>query len=741
MGGEFNLVTSLALIFIAAGVFTVIFRALKQPLILGYILAGFIVGPHLGLFPQFSPESVHEWSDLGIVFLLFGLGLEFSFKKLLKTGVSAVITALVNLAGMFVLGIIVGRALGWTSMESIFLGGMLSMSSTTVIIKAFNDMGLKNKPYSGLVFGTLVIEDLIAVLLMVLLSTLAASNKFEGGQMLLALAKLVVFLIMCFVVGIYVIPTVFRKARRFLSPEILTIVSIGLCFLMVTLATYAGFSSALGAFIMGSLLAETIEGENIGNLVSPIKDLFGAVFFVSVGMMVDPSVIGAHWLPVLVLVFVAMGGILIFSSTGALLSGKGLNIAVHTGFSLAQIGEFSFIIAGLGTSLGVMREFIYPVMITVSVITAFLTPYMIRLADPAYAFLLRRLPPSTIEKLSVSTSADRQSSKAERNEWGSFIRTYLTRVGIYGILLAVIFALSSRYLDALMLKLLPGAGEFVRNLISVVITIAIMLPFLWGVTVNGKSLRDSSKRLLKSKPGNILPIAALVFIRVFISAGFVLAVIVSHFNLPWWAILLLVIVLLFFFVLARDSMSRFTGLEEKFFANLNQKEEMERRRAPVSSKIREKLGDYDIRLEAVVISSDFEYIGKALRDIPFQGVNIVKIQRGSRTILTPGAGEVLYPADRVLAVGTREQLDSFLELVASSSKPSSSEKSGEFELSRLLLDDSSALTGRTLREANLRSNGCTLISVMRGGVVMTNPSPDLRFAPGDIVWIAGEKSA
>lgn len=352
MSEEVHLVADLALILIAAGIFTIISKALKQPLILGYILAGFVVGPHLGLFPKLtSMTAVNEWSEIGIVFLLFALGLEFSFKKLLKAGSSALIVALCLCVGMFTIGFSVGSAMGWTSMESIFLGGMMSMSSTTIIIKAYTDLGIKTKPYASLVFGTLVVEDMIAILLMVLLSTLAISNKFSGAEMLGGLGKLIFFLILSFVVGIYLLPTLLKKTSAYLTDEILLIVSTGLCFGMVSLASYAGFSSALGAFLMGSILSESVEGERIEKLVSSIRDLFGAVFFVSVGMMVDPVVIGQHWGTVLVLTVAAMTGITFIGTTGSILAGNNLSDSVHTGFSLAQLGEFSFIIAGLGCTL------------------------------------------------------------------------------------------------------------------------------------------------------------------------------------------------------------------------------------------------------------------------------------------------------------------------------------------------------------------------------------------------------
>ncbi|MBQ1842901.1 MAG: cation:proton antiporter, partial [Bacteroidales bacterium] len=400
MSEEMNLVRDLAVILISAGVFTIISRALKQPLVLGYIIAGVLIGPNVDFFFGISSnEAVHEWSEIGLIFMMFGLGLEFSFKKLLKVGSGALVTAGSKFVGVFILGYITGQALGWTSMESIFLGGLLSMSSTAVVLKSYDDMGLKDKPYAGMVFGTLVVEDLIAILLMVLLSTLAVSKEFEGKEMLFNLTKLGFFLILWFLVGIYVIPTLLKKTRKYLNDEILLIVSIGLCFGMVTLATAVGFSSALGAFVMGSILAETIESEHIGKLVSPIKDLFGAIFFISVGMMVSPSVIIGNWAIILVLTLFVMLTHIIFSAAGIILSGGGVKNAVHTGFSLAQLGEFGFIIAGVGVSLGVMRDFIYPVIIAVSVITTFTTPYMIKLAPGAYNLMEKKLPPAWLERI------------------------------------------------------------------------------------------------------------------------------------------------------------------------------------------------------------------------------------------------------------------------------------------------------------------------------------------------------
>jgi len=747
---EANLLKDLALILISAGVFTIISKALKQPLILGYILAGFLVGPHMGLFPTVtSTATVSEWSEIGIIFLLFALGLEFSFKKLLKVGSSALITAMTQCVGMFILGFVVGEALGWSNMESIFLGGMLSMSSTTIIIKAYDDLGLKEKPFAPLVFGALVFEDLIAVVLMVLLSTLAVSNKFAGGEMLMGLGKLVFFLILWFLVGIYLIPTMLKKAHKYLNDEILLLVSIGLCFVMVSLATLAGFSAALGAFVMGSILAETLESEHIMHLVKGIKDLFGAIFFVSVGMMVDPHVIAEHWGTILVLTITVMVGILFFSTSGAVVAGQGLDNAVHAGFSLAQLGEFSFIIAGLGVSLGVMRDFIYPVVITVSVITTFTTPYMIKAGTPAYNLLLKKLPADFVQKINSFSTQDRDNTAAAQNEWKSLIRELALRMLLYGVILVALNLGSHLFLDKFLNSRLDSLTPFVRNLISVVITLVVMSPFLVGFALSGDQISRSSIKLIKSKRSNVWPVISLALLRILIAMGFVISVIVSHFNLAFWTILLIFISGVAFFFIGRRSISKFTMVEDRFMANLNEKEQQQRRMAPVTSSVSDKMSRYNVKTDMLTISPDSLYIGKPLNELPFRnksGVNIVKIVRGSRTIMIPRGAEVVYPYDKLLAVGTREQLAEFRKDMAEDvhipeKTAADTLAPRAFQLESITLKEDSWLTGKTLRETDMRSYGCMVISVVSEGQVTTNPKPDYRFKEGDIVWLAGEKSA
>ena len=746
---EANLVKDLALILISAGVFTIISKALKQPLILGYIVAGFLVGPHMGLFPTVtSTAEVKEWSDIGIIFLLFALGLEFSFKKLLKVGSSALITAMTQCVGMFILGFLVGEAIGWSNMESIFLGGMLSMSSTTIIIKAYDDLGYKDRPFAPLVFGALVFEDLIAVVLMVLLSTMAVSNRFAGGEMLMGLGKLVFFLILWFLVGIYMIPTLLKKAHKYLNDEILLLVSLGLCFVMVSLASLAGFSEALGAFVMGSILAETLESEHIMHLTKGIKDLFGAIFFVSVGMMVDPHVIAEHWGTILILTLTVVLGILFCSTSGAVLAGQGLDNAVHAGFSLAQLGEFSFIIAGLGVSLGVMRDFIYPVIITVSVITTFTTPYMIKAGTPAYEYLIKKLPEDFVNKINSFSSQERNNTAAAQNEWKRLIKQLALRVLLYGVILIALDLGSHLFLDKYIISRLDSLSPFVRNLISVVITLVVMSPFLVGIAISGEEINRSSIKLIKARQANVWPVISLALLRILIAMGFVLSVIATHFNLAFWTFFLILVSGVAFFFIGRRSISKFTIVEDRFMANLNEKEQQQRRMAPVTSKVSDKMARYNVKTDMLTISPDSLYAGKQLRELPFRhksGVNIVKIVRGSRTIMIPTGTEVVFPYDKLLAVGTKEQLAEFRKDMAENvyvQEPDADALAPrEFQLDSITLKEDSWLTGKTLIETDMRSYGCMVISVVSDGQVTTNPKPDYRFKAGDIVWLAGEKSA
>ena len=752
MSDELNLVRDLAVILVSAGVFAIISKALKQPLILGYIIAGFLVGPNIDFFPGISSqEAVNQWSEIGVIFLMFALGLEFSFKKLLKVGNSALVTAGAKFIGVFIIGFIVGQALSWSIMESVFLAGLLSMSSTTVVLKSFDEMGLKNRPYAGMVFGTLVVEDLIAILLMVLLSTMAVSNKFAGGEMLFNLAKLVFFLILWFLVGIYVIPTLLKKAKRWINDEILLVVCIGLCFGMVTLASAVGFSSALGAFVMGSILAETIESEHIMKIVSPIKDLFGAIFFVSVGMMISPAVIGKYWYIILILVIVVYLTHIFFSAAGIILTGKGLENGVHTGFSLAQLGEFGFIIASVGVSLGVMRDFIYPIIIAVSVITTFTTPYMIKLASPAHQFLLRKLPASWLKAID---SVESKTTVAEQSEWKKLLKAYVIRIVLYGVILLAIALLSRIVIEPAFYKYFTLWTDFTHNLVTVIATLLLMSPFLYGLGVTSGSISQSAGKLLREKDSNKWPLLGLILLRAFLAVGVVAAVISSHFSLAGWSIVLILVAGALFLLIARYFVRHNSSLESRFLANLNEKETEEARKKPVSSSVQKKMGAYNVKIESLTVSQESNFAGQKLGDIHFglnTGANIIKIVRGNRSITIPGSNVMIFPGDELITVGTQEQLDAMRAMLADAELPApagagsgasaSSASDEDFTVVPIVLRADSYLTGKSLRSCNLRDYHCMVISVLHGSEFTTNPKPDYIFETGDTVWLAGEKSS
>ena len=674
--------------------------------------------------------------------MMFGLGLEFSFKKLLKVGSGPIVTALVKAVGVFILGYVTGQALGWKTMECIFLGGLLSMSSTAVVLKSYEDMGLKGKSWASLVFGTLVVEDLIAILLMVLLSTMAVSNNFEGSEMVLNLGKLLFFLILWFLVGIYVIPSLFKRARKYISDEILLIVSIGLCFGMVTLATGAGYSSALGAFLMGSILAETVESEHIEKLLSPIKDLFSAIFFVSVGMMIDPAVLGEHWAIILLLALVVILTHILFSAAGIIMTGNGLTNAVHTGFSLAQLGEFGFIIAGVGASLGVMRDFIYPVIISVSVITTFTTPYMIKLAGPVDRFLHRKLSERTLARLQPAGKNDR--SAAEQSYWKKLLKAYFLRILLYGVVIVAIWIASKLYLAPLIERLCETWSATAQGAVIVAGTLLIMAPFIYGMSISSGNINLYARKILDDKPSNGIAIAGMAIARIFLGIAVILGVITTHFSMAWWTLLLILVAAVVLFILGRRYL-KVSFLEDRFLSNLNQKEEIDQKRRPVTTSVRRVLSGYDVHLEPVVLSPDSGFIGARIKDIPFRsetGANIIKIERGSRSILIPDGNTVVYPYDQLLAVGTTEQIAALRKMMSASEEmqaPAASE--AEFKVTQVVLGEGSRLTGTLLRDTNMREDKCMVISVLRGDEFMTNPRPDLRFQSGDRVWIAGDTAS
>ena len=504
-----SLISDLAVILISAGLVTLLFKRLKQPVVLGYIVAGILAGPSITQIPTVTDiESIRIWADIGVIFLLFALGLDFSFKKLMKVGGTAVIGAITIVIGMMTLGYTTGLSLGWGHMNSLFLGGMLSMSSTTIIFKAFDDMGLRNQRFAGVVFGILVVEDLFAVLLMVLLSTLAVSKHVEGMELLNSVVKLGVFLLFCFVIGIYLIPSFLKKAKTFLNDETLLIVSLGLCLGMVMIATKAGFSSALGAFVMGSILAETIDAEHIEHLIKPVKDLFGAIFFVSVGMLIDPALLWQYKTPILILTLVVMIGQILFAGFGVLLSGQPLKIAIQSGFSLAQIGEFAFIIAALGLSLGVTDNFLYPIVVAVSVITTFFTPYMIRVAEPAYRVIDKLIPKSWMKFLERYSSGS--NTIHQKSAWNKLLKAWTRIVGTYSAVTLVLIFIWLQFVAPFIMKEITGIRGAIISLFMILLLIA---PMLRAIMMKKNHSAEFQQLWLDSKY-NRGPLVSLIILRI-----------------------------------------------------------------------------------------------------------------------------------------------------------------------------------------------------------------------------------
>ena len=575
MSENLRLVSDLALILISAGIVTVIFKLLKQPIVLGYIVAGFLVGPHLHIFPTVTDiADVEVWSEIGIIFLLFALGLEFSFKKLFSVGSKAFVTALLEIVSMIAVGMLLGFLMDWGVMESIFLGGMLAMSSTTIIIKAFDDMKLKNEPFVDLTLVVLIIQDIVAVVMMVLLSTAAASKQAAGKEMLESILKLLFFLILWFVVGIYLIPTLFRKAKKYINDETLLIISIGLCFGMVIIANNVGFSSALGAFVIGSILSETVESERIVKLTSSIKDLFGAIFFVSVGMMVDPAVLGQYWKLVLSLVVITLVFKAIISSAAAMLAGASLEDSLKTGFTLSQIGEFAFIVASVGVTLKVLPSHIYPVIIAASVITTFTTPYWIKAATPCYKWLNGKLSPAQKARLDEYCLLGRKSG--DKN-WGSIITYSLPRVLIFTVLsMALLFVLFDHLFPFIrqfeVVKTLP---RWLFNSFCAITTILLLLPFLYGIVYNNVKTRQLYSEMSKKNKSNIIVITVWTLIRFLIAGFFVFTVLVKFFKYTKLVILLVTLAVIIFMMFSSRTLKRFTLMESSFMKNLNAKENSE----------------------------------------------------------------------------------------------------------------------------------------------------------------------
>ncbi|WP_320996612.1 cation:proton antiporter [Bacteroides nordii] len=736
-----TLIADLALILISASIITLLFKWLKQPLVLGYIVAGLLAGPYVHIFPTVGDiANVNIWAEIGVVFLLFALGLEFSFKKLINVGSTAFITATTEVISMLLIGYMVGYLLGWGTMNSIFLGGMLSMSSTTIIIKAFDDLGLRSQRFTGIVFGTLVVEDLIAILMMVLLSTMAVSKDFVGEELLVSVLKVVFFLILWFLIGIFILPAFLKKAKKLMNNETLLIVSLGLCLGMVVLATYTGFSAALGAFIMGSILAETIEAEHIEHIIQPVKDLFGAIFFVSVGMLVNPAVLVEYAWPVIIITLVTIIGKAIFSSLGVLLSGESLNISIKSGFSLAQIGEFAFIIAGLGVSLKVLDPFISPIIVAVSVITTFTTPYFIRLANPFAEWLYKVLPPKVQEMLARYASGKKTVN--HDSDWKKLLKNIVGRVIIYSVLLTAIWLLSVKTLYPAVSELFTPVTIWV-NLAMCLATLLLMTPFLWALISNKYNSSAIFLKLWEDENYNHGRLVALVLFRVSVAIFFISAVVISYFHLNIGIGVVIAVAVVALILILREDLTQYSRLETHFLTNLNLREEVAKKHHPLKTSFNSEFNNKDIELTSVVVSPYSRYIGKSLGELSFRqefGVNVVAIVRGDLKIYIPKSSERIYPQDKLAVVGTDGQLQKFRDEIESpQGVPGTEEMYQEMNLHSFTVNEAFHFLDKSIVESRLGEKYDSIVVAIERNGELVPLDKDATFLLGDLVWFVGER--
>ena len=734
------LIADLALILISASLMTLLFKKLKQPLVLGYVVAGFLASPHLSFTPSvMDTANIQTWADIGVIFLLFALGLEFSFKKIVKVGGPAIIAACTIIFCMILVGVAVGTSFGWKRMDCIFLGGMIAMSSTTIIYKAFDDLGILKKQFTGLVLSVLILEDILAIVLMVMLSTMAVSNNFEGTEMLESVAKLLFFLILWFVVGIYLIPELLKRCRKLMSDETMLIVSLGLCFGMVVIAAHTGFSAAFGAFIMGSILAETLEAEHIEQLVKPVKDLFGAIFFVSVGMMVDPGMIVEYAIPILVITLAVIVGQSLFGTLGVLLSGQPLKTAMQCGFSLTQIGEFAFIIASLGVSLNVTSHFLYPIVVAVSVITTFLTPYMIRLAEPASNFVDAHMPKRWKGFLDRYTSGSRAVN--HDSLWKRLIVSLVRITVVYSIVCVAIVAVSFRFLVPLCKEGLPGVWG---ALVAAFVTILFLAPFLRAIMIK-KNHSMEFVTLWNDNRGNRAPLVATIVLRILLAVSFVMFVIAGLFKMSVGLVFGVALLLVIVMILSRQLKRQSILIERKFFQNLRSRDIRAEYMGEKKPEYAGRLLSRDLHLADYVVPGESGWVGKTLAELNFgkeYGVHVVSILRGKKRINIPGAMDRLFPQDKLQVIATDEELNRFGEEMEKVSELDTDvvEKS-ETILRQFRIDAGSPFLGKTLKEAGIREKyHCLIAGVERGSDELHAPDPHEPFAEGDVVWIVGEKA-
>jgi CPA2 family monovalent cation:H+ antiporter-2 len=742
-----NLIIDLALILVAAAFVTLLFKKIKQPLVLGYIIAGFLVGPYFKWFPTVQEiENIEIWAEIGVIFLLFGLGLEFSFKKLMRVGGAASITAFVEIIFITTTGYFVGKWMGWSTMDSLFLGGMLASSSTTIIIRAFEELGVKTKQYARIVFGVLVVEDIVVILLMVLLSTMAVSRSFEGTELVMTVLKLLFFLALWFITGIFLLPTFLKRAKKLMDEEALLILSIGLCLGMVVVATQVGFSAELGAFIMGSILAETTSAEKVEHIIKPVKDLFGAVFFVSVGMLIDPVTIMEYKWPVLIVTLLTLFGKLFSTTLGALLSGQPLKQSVQVGMSMAQIGEFAFIVATLGMSLGVISNFLFPVAVGASAITTFTTPYLIKFSGPFYNSIEKMLPAKWVAALH-NYSSGTQNIQAESN-WKIVLKSYAKIAITNGIILLALLLVSVRLL-------IPFLNEHVEDdttasIIGSIVSLGVAAPFIWALMAK-KPDNHAYKELWLDKKYNHGPLLMLEIARIVVGV-LLIGLWVDRLFSTVVAILIVVPFVILVLILFSKRIQRFyQRIEGRFLTNLNARETAAAAADAASPEVFKKSSDiqsdlvpWAAHIVDLQVSQEANYLGKSLLELAWRekyGINIAYIKRGDKLIHAPGRSHKLLPFDHVGVIATDEQMLLFKPVF--DTRETDIDPMPDIEdivLQKTVVNEHTKLKGLSIRDSQIRerTNGL-VVGIERNKQRILNPDSTTVFEWGDIIWVVGER--
>jgi Kef-type K+ transport systems, membrane components len=740
-----DLIKDLALILMSAGIVTLIFKKLKQPLVLGYIVAGFLVSPHMPYTASVADTAnIQLWADIGVMFLLFSLGLDFSFKKILKMGASPIISTVTIIFCMSLLGLLIGRLFGWGKMDCIFLGGMLAMSSTTIIYKAFDDLGLRQQQFAGLVMSVLILEDILAIVMMVMLSAIASGNNPDGGQMLGSIGKIGFFLVLWLIVGIYAIPAFLRQVRSLINAEVLLVVSLGLCCAMAVFSTKVGFSSAFGAFIMGSILAETIEAERIEKLVEPVKNLFGAIFFVSVGMLVDIDILIEYAFPIIALVLTILIGQSIFGSISFMLGGESLKSAMRCGFSMAQIGEFSFIIASLGLSLGVISDFLYPVVVAVSVITTFLTPYMIRLATPAYNSLERKLPNKLIKILNHLSMSHPNST--EKSKWKKLLTQMAVNTLVYSILSTATITVMFTFVLPVTRKILPGWElHWYANAITGILTILFISPFLRAMVMK-KNRSEEWKALWAESNVNHLPLLFTILVRVVIAVNFIFYICnyLTRFSNALMITIGVIVVALM--VASRSIKRRSIKMERLFILNLRSRDIAAQVHGKKRPLYEGRLLDRDVHIAIFDVPMDSLWMGSNLKQLSLgkkYGVHVSSILRANHRLNIPDGDYVIYPGDKLEVIGSDDQLSKFRYAIETETFGEDLQlEEREMKLRQLIIGSDSPFIGKTLIESGIRDlYSCMVIGLEEGKENLSSVSPTRRFQEGDIIWIVGEEES